>query len=220
VKDEIYGSRLVLFAPLYISNHCRNECLYCAFRATNKALHRRALTQEEVANEVRVLVNQGHKRLLLVAGESYPDADGLDYILKAIDTVYATRTGRGEIRRVNVNIAPLSVDDFRRIKARNIGTYQLFQETYTAPPTPGSPGRCEAQLRLARDRVRPGDAGWDRRCRRGGALRLHDWKFEVLRCCGMRSTWRRGSASGRTPSACRASSRRWGQAWRAGRAAR
>ena len=129
VKDEIYGNRLVLFAPLYISNLCRNECSYCAFRAANQELKRRVLTQPEIAAEVKVLINQGHKRVLLVAGESYP-AEGFEYILKAIDTIYQTKSGRGEIRRVNVNIAPLTVEQFKSLKAAGIGTYQLFQETY------------------------------------------------------------------------------------------
>jgi 2-iminoacetate synthase len=129
VKEEIYGRRLVLFAPLYISNLCGNECLYCAFRAKNQTLKRRALTQEEIASEVRTLVEQGHKRVLLVAGESYPK-EGFSYVLKSIATVYATKSGNGEVRRVNVNVAPLSLDEFRELKAAQIGTYQVFQETY------------------------------------------------------------------------------------------
>lgn len=129
VKTIIYGQRLVLFAPLYISNLCGNECLYCAFRATNKALVRRALTQQEIAREVEILINQGHKRILLVAGESYPK-EGFEYVLNSIRTIYNTKTPKGEIRRVNVNVAPLSIDDFKRLKAEKIGTYQIFQETY------------------------------------------------------------------------------------------
>ncbi|MFC1763015.1 [FeFe] hydrogenase H-cluster radical SAM maturase HydG [Planctomycetota bacterium] len=128
-KEEIYGQRLVIFAPLYISNLCANECLYCAFRARNKDVKRLALDQEEVAAEAKVLVDQGHKRVLLVAGESYP-REGFQYILKAIETIYATRSGNGEIRRVNVNVAPLSLDEFKQLKAAEIGTYQIFQETY------------------------------------------------------------------------------------------
>jgi 2-iminoacetate synthase len=128
-KEIIYGRRLVLFAPLYISNLCNNECSYCAFRIKNNEVNRRALSQEEIAREVRFLIDQGHKRILLVAGEAYPQ-EGLDYILKAIDTIYATRHGNGEIRRVNANLAPLSVDEFKRLKSAKIGTYQLFQETY------------------------------------------------------------------------------------------
>ena len=129
VKERIYGRRLVLFAPLYISNLCGNECLYCAFRARNPAVQRRALTQAEIAHETRLLVEQGHKRILLVAGESYA-SDGLSYVLRSIETIYSVRSGRGEIRRVNVNVAPLTVDEFRALKATGIGTFQLFQETY------------------------------------------------------------------------------------------
>lgn len=129
VKDEIYGKRLVIFAPLYISNLCANECLYCAFRARNTAIKRRALTQAEIAEETRILVRQGHKRVLLVAGESYP-REGFSYVLKSIETVYSIHEGAGEIRRVNVNVAPLSLEEFKQLKATNIGTYQLFQETY------------------------------------------------------------------------------------------
>lgn len=129
VKEQIYGKRLVLFAPLYISNMCGNECLYCAFRARNKLVDRVALTQEQIAREVQILVEQGHKRILLVAGESYPN-EGFNYILKSIATIYATTSGPGEIRRVNANIAPLTVDEFRQLHAAKIGTYQLFQETY------------------------------------------------------------------------------------------
>jgi 2-iminoacetate synthase len=129
VKDTIYGKRLVLFAPLYISNLCANECLYCAFRATNKDLVRRSLTQKEIANEVENLISQGHKRILLVAGESYPK-EGFSYVLNAIKTIYDVKSEHGEIRRVNVNVAPLDVDEFKLLKNEKIGTYQIFQETY------------------------------------------------------------------------------------------
>lgn len=129
VKNTIYGKRLVLFAPLYISNLCANECLYCAFRATNKAIIRRSLTQEEIAREVEILISQGHKRILMVAGESYP-REGFPYVLKSVQTIYDVKSEHGEIRRVNVNVAPLSVDEFRQLKAEKIGTYQIFQETY------------------------------------------------------------------------------------------
>lgn len=132
VKESIYGNRLVLFSPLYISNLCRNDCQYCAFRVRNKNIQRRVLTQEEIAEEVRQLVRTGHKRILLVAGEAYPQ-EGLDYIFKSIATAYGIRDGNGEIRRVNVNIAPLTVEEFRELKASKIGTYQLFQETYHLP---------------------------------------------------------------------------------------
>jgi 2-iminoacetate synthase len=129
VKETIYGKRLVLFAPLYISNLCANECLYCAFRATNKDIVRNALTQKHIAREVEVLIKQGHKRILMVAGESYPNL-GFQYILDSIKTIYSVKTEHGEIRRVNVNIAPLTTDEFRLLKGAGIGTYQIFQETY------------------------------------------------------------------------------------------
>lgn len=129
VKDAIYGTRLVLFAPLYISNLCTNDCLYCAFRVRNKELKRRALTQDEIRHEVEILVDQGHKRILLVAGESYPK-QGFQYVLDSVATIYDVKRGNGEIRRVNVNVAPLTIDEFHALKATGIGTYQLFQETY------------------------------------------------------------------------------------------
>lgn len=129
VKETIYGRRLVLFAPLYISNLCSNECLYCAFRARNKEVKRRVLTQPEIYQEVEELVKQGHKRVLLVAGESYPK-EGFSYVLKSIETIYSVKVGPGEVRRVNVNVAPLTLEEFKQLKAARIGTYQLFQETY------------------------------------------------------------------------------------------
>lgn len=129
VKETIYGKRLVLFAPLYISNLCANECLYCAFRATNKDIQRHALSQDHIAREVEVLINQGHKRVLLVAGESYPKK-GFQYVLDSIRTIYGVKNEHGEIRRVNINVAPLDTHEFKQLKDEGIGTYQIFQETY------------------------------------------------------------------------------------------
>ena len=104
IKEIIYGKRLVIFAPLYISNYCKNECLYCAFRASNKDLHRKALNQEEISEEVKLLLQQGHKRILIVAGESYSPHEGLQYILDVIVIKYATKIPN-EVCRVNVNLA-------------------------------------------------------------------------------------------------------------------
>lgn len=132
VKEEIYGNRIVLFAPLYISNLCSNECLYCAFRRSNKEAIRRALNPDEIWQETKILLRQGHKRVLMVAGEAYPGS-GIDYVLEFIDAIYGAEENGSRIRRVNVNLAPLSVEDFRRLKERNIGTFQLFQETYHRP---------------------------------------------------------------------------------------
>lgn len=132
VKDSIYGSRLVLFAPLYISNLCKNDCAYCAFRISNRNVKRRALTMDEIRTETEFLLKTGQKRVLLVSGEAYPH-NGLEYVLDAIATVYAAKDGKNTIRRLNVNIAPLEVDDFRRLKEAQIGTYQIFQEIYHEP---------------------------------------------------------------------------------------
>ncbi len=129
VKETIYGKRLVIFAPLYISNLCKNECLYCAFRATNKEIVRSVLSQKQIANEVKALIGQGQKRVLLVAGESYPK-EGFQYVLDSIKTIYDVKTEHGEVRRVNVNVAPLKTEEFMELKKSGIGTYQIFQETY------------------------------------------------------------------------------------------
>jgi 2-iminoacetate synthase len=180
VKETIYGRRLVLFAPLYVSNFCSNECLYCAFRARNQEVKRRALTQAEIETEVRTLVQEGHKRILLVAGEQYPDGD-FGYILDAIDTIYRTKSGKGEIRRVNVNIAPLETEEFRQLKARGIGTYQLFQETYH-PETYRRvhlAGKKRDYLWRLTVMDRAMEAGIDD-VGIGVLFGLHDWRFEVL----------------------------------------
>lgn len=129
VKDAIYGRRMVFFAPLYVSNVCANNCLYCGFRKDNKGLVRRVLDLDEIRREVEILLSEGHKRVLLVAGE-HLTLSGIDYIEKAVAVVYHTKVGDASIRRVNVNCAPLSVEDFKRLKACAIGTYQCFQETY------------------------------------------------------------------------------------------
>lgn len=129
VKELIYGKRIVLFAPLYLSNYCTNNCLYCGFRRDNKSLVRKKLTPDEALEEAKNLMIQGHKRLLLVAGEDVSEIK-LDYIEEIIAKIYETKVGDGEIRRININIAPLSIEDFKRLKSFNIGTYQSFQETY------------------------------------------------------------------------------------------
>jgi len=180
VKDTIYGRRLVLFAPLYVSNMCANECTYCAFRARNRAVVRRALSQEEIAQEVRILIDQGHKRALLVAGESYP-REGFSYVLECVDTIYSVTHGNGEIRRVNVNVAPLTLDEFRALGERKIGTYQLFQETYhhqTYASVHLSGKKRDYDWRVtAMDRAMEAginDVGI------GVLFGLFDWRFEVL----------------------------------------
>ncbi len=129
VKEKIYGNRLVLFAPLYITNLCINNCLYCAFRRDNKELKRKTLTIDEIREETEFLVRQGQKRVLLVCGE-HPKKTGLEFIGEAIKTIYGVKINGGNIRRLNVNTAPMSIDDFKTLKSFGIGTYQCFQETY------------------------------------------------------------------------------------------
>lgn len=129
VKEKIYGNRLVLFAPLYVTNLCINNCLYCAFRKDNKDLKRKTLTLDEIKTETEFLVKQGHKRVLLVAGE-HPKKSDINFIGEAIDTVYKVNINGGNIRRLNVNSAPMTVDGFKTLKSFGIGTYQCFQETY------------------------------------------------------------------------------------------
>jgi 2-iminoacetate synthase len=180
IKEEIYGSRLVFFAPLYISNRCSNECTYCAFRATNTGLTRRTLTQEEIAGETRILIRQGHKRVLVVAGEALPPR-GFQYIIDTINTIYDTRIGPGEIRRVNVNLAPQSVSRFKLLKDAGIGTFQLFQETYHRPTYAAVHLRGKKRdydwRATAFDRAM--EAGIDD-VGMGILFGLYDWRFEVL----------------------------------------
>lgn len=128
IKELIYGNRLVIFAPLYLSNSCINNCLYCGFRHDNKDVERKTLRENEIKREVGELESQGHKRLLLVASED-KEVD-INYLEEAIKTVYETKDKRGAIRRVNINSAPMGLDEFKRLKKTGIGTYQLFQETY------------------------------------------------------------------------------------------
>ena len=182
VKEEIYGRRMVLFAPLYISNVCGNDCTYCAFRSANKALPRTALDRDGIRADVRELVKQGHKRLLMVAGEGYAASrGGFDYVLDAIRAVYDVTEEHGHIRRLNVNLAPLTGEEFVLLKQAEIGTYQLFQETYHRD--------TYAAVHLS-GKKRDFDwraTGLDRAMRAGiddvgmGVLfGLHDWRFEIL----------------------------------------
>ncbi|MFQ5427655.1 MAG: [FeFe] hydrogenase H-cluster radical SAM maturase HydG [Thermodesulfobacteriota bacterium] len=128
LKKEIYGERLVLFAPLYISNYCVNDCEYCGFHSRNTSPRKR-LTPSGITAEVKALIEMGHKRLLVECGED-PARNTMDYVIEAISAIYKTKSGNSGIRRVNVNMAPPSLPGFRRLKETGIGTYQLFQETY------------------------------------------------------------------------------------------
>jgi 2-iminoacetate synthase len=181
IKDAIYGRRIVLFAPLYYSNLCVNNCLYCGFRCEHSQARRR-LSADEVAAETRVLLAQGHKRLLVIGGEE-PGPAGLAHLLEVIETVYSTRAPgvRGGIRRVNVESAPFDVDGFRRLREAQIGTYVLFQETYDretyrrvhpSGPKADYDGRLAAMDRAMTAGL--GDVGI------GALFGLHDHREEVL----------------------------------------
>lgn len=129
LKNKLYGNRIVLFAPLYLSNYCINGCVYCPYHGKNRTIPRRKLTQDEIRQEVIALQKMGHKRLALEAGE-HPVYNTMDYYLESIKTIYDTRVGNGAIRRVNINIAATEVENYRRLHEAGIGTYILFQETY------------------------------------------------------------------------------------------
>jgi 2-iminoacetate synthase len=129
IKKDFYGNRIVLFAPLYLSNYCVNGCVYCPYHMKNKHIARKKMTQDEIRREVIALQDMGHKRLAIEAGED-PVNNPLEYILESIDTIYSIKHKNGAIRRVNVNIAATTVENYRRLKDAGIGTYILFQETY------------------------------------------------------------------------------------------
>lgn len=180
LKREVYGNRIVLFAPLYIGNHCVNDCLYCGFRRSLTSTVRRTLSDAELVQEVKSLEAEGHKRLILVYGES--PAYSPEFIAHTVEVVYATKNGHGEIRRVNINAAPLDIEGFKTVKQAGIGTYQIFQETYHkatyAQYHPANTLKGNFMWRLD---------GMDRAYQAGcddmgiGALfGLYDWRFEVM----------------------------------------
>lgn len=179
IKEKIYGKRLVLFAPLYISNYCVNNCRYCGYRCSN-AFERRKLTMDEIAQEVEILESLGHKRLALETGEDDKNCP-IEYILEAIDKIYRVRKDNGNIRRINVNIAATTVEDYKKLKEAGIGTYVLFQETYHretyAYMHPSGPKRDYDWHTLAMDRAM--EAGIDD-VGLGVLFGLYDYKFEVL----------------------------------------
>ena len=180
LKRDVYGRRIVLFAPLYIGNDCVNDCAYCGFRRSNPEAVRRTLSPEELRPQVEALENVGHKRLILVFGE-HPRYDA-EFIAECVRTAYATRVGQGEIRRVNINAAPLDDEGYRLIKAAGIGTYQVFQETYHHETYARChpPGTRKADYPFRLDALsRAMEAGCDD-VGIGALFGLHDWRFEVL----------------------------------------
>ncbi|MBB3187816.1 [FeFe] hydrogenase H-cluster radical SAM maturase HydG [Microbacter margulisiae] len=179
LKRTIYGNRIVLFAPLYIGNYCSNNCIYCGFRTSNSKAIRKTLTDDEIISEVTALEDDGQKRLILVYGE-YPQYSP-EFIAHTVKLAYSVKKGNGEIRRVNINAAPLDIDGFRTVKTAGIGTYQIFQETYhpEAYKTYHLSGRkTDYAYRLtALDRAQ--EAGIDD-VGIGALFGLYDWRFEVL----------------------------------------
>lgn len=176
VKNKVYGKRVVLFAPLYTSNECTNNCLYCGFRRDNKELHRKTLTIDEIVTEAKALEAQGHKRILLICGE-HPAKTGVKHLTDAMDAVYKA----GDIRRINVEAAPMKIEDYRQLKEHGIGTYVIFQETYNREVYKKMHPvglKADFDWRItAIDRAFEGgidDVGI------GALLGLYDYRFEVL----------------------------------------
>ena len=129
IKERFYGNRVVMFAPLYLSNYCVNGCVYCPYHLKNKTIRRKKLTRDEIRAETIALQDMGHKRLALETGE-HPTMNPIEYVLDAIETIYSIKHKNGAIRRVNVNVAATTVENYRKLKEAGIGTYILFQETY------------------------------------------------------------------------------------------
>jgi 2-iminoacetate synthase len=179
LKQRVYGERIVLFAPLYIGNLCSNNCVYCGFKASNLSVKRITLNREQLIQQVSALENAGHKRLILVYGE-HPAYDA-HFIAETVGIVYSVKSGRGEIRRLNVNAAPLDIEGFRIVKDARIGTYQIFQETYhegTYRKVHPAGIKQDYNWRLtALDRAQ--EAGIDD-VGIGALFGLYDWRFEVL----------------------------------------
>jgi 2-iminoacetate synthase len=180
LKREVYGNRIVLFAPLYVGNECVNDCRYCGFRRSNRAAVRRTLDPAELRRQIEALETKGHKRLILVFGE-HPRYDA-EFIARCVRTTYETRIGRGRIRRVNINAAPLDHEGYRTVKEAGIGTYQIFQETYHhdtyARMHPAETRKGDYLYRLD-GLSRAMEAGCDD-VGIGALFGLYDWRFEVL----------------------------------------
>ncbi|HBC89271.1 MAG TPA: [FeFe] hydrogenase H-cluster radical SAM maturase HydG [Lentisphaeria bacterium] len=180
LKKDVYGNRIVIFAPLYIGNYCINDCAYCAFRKSLRTTVRKTLSQEELIAQIEALEDNGHKRLILVFGE-HPDYTP-GFIADTVRKVYTIRKGHGEIRRVNINAAPMDHDGFRKVKAAGIGTYQIFQETYHhstyAKMHPAH--TCKGDYLWRLDGLsRAFESGCDD-MGLGALFGLYGWKFEVL----------------------------------------
>ncbi|MEI7542543.1 MAG: [FeFe] hydrogenase H-cluster radical SAM maturase HydG [bacterium] len=180
VKNEVYGNRIVLFAPMYLSNECVNDCVYCGFRESNEAINHKVLSYEEIKEEVKAFTSVGHKRVLAVYGEG-PESDA-KYIAGSMKAIYAAKFGKDEIRRVNVNAAPQFVDEYKLIKQAQIGTYQIFQETYNKERFKQLHGKDHIKS-IYKWRLfalhRAQEAGISD-VAIGALFGIYDWKFEVL----------------------------------------
>ena len=180
LKRDVYGNRIVLFAPLYIGNKCMNDCVYCAFRASNPEQVRRTLDEADLTAEVEAMLDLGHKRTIIVFGEHVDYSP--EYIGKCVEHIYTIKRGNSTLRRVNVNAAPLDHEGYKIVKAAGIGTYQVFQETYHRP----------TYAKMHPPKTRKGDFNWrlDSHARAleagtddvgiGALIGLHDWKYETL----------------------------------------
>jgi len=179
LKERIYGNRIVLFAPLYVGNECINDCVYCGFRISNKECHRATLSHADLVAETQALVETGHKRLIMVYGE-HPMYSP-EFIAETVQTVYDTKYHKGEIRRVNINAAPMDIEGFRTVKSVGIGTYQIFQETYHEESYkklhPKGPKSSFLWRLDGLDRAM--QAGIDD-LGIGALMGLYDWRFEVM----------------------------------------
>jgi len=179
IKKEIYGERLVFFAPLYTSDFCVNDCQYCSFHASNKDAIRNKLTMQEIEEQVKFLINMGHKRILLECGE-HPTKNNIGYVVSVINKIYSVKTQKGNIRRINVNIAATTVENYQKLKKAHIGTYQLFQETYHRETFKKlHKGPKQDYNRQITAHIRAFKAGIDD-LGIGVLFGLYDWKFEVL----------------------------------------
>lgn len=179
VKKRVYDNRIVTFAPLYLSNFCINSCLYCAFRKENKKAKRRRLTLEEVKKETGSLVSTGHKRLIVVYGEHL--LSDIDYMVDTIRIIYETKIGNGEIRRVNVNAAPMTVEKLKRLKEAGIGTYQVFQETYHHKTYKRvHPAGIKSNYKWRLYALHRAQAAGIDDVAIGALFDLYDWRFEVM----------------------------------------
>jgi 2-iminoacetate synthase len=181
VKNTIYGKRVVMFVPLYISNVCANSCLYCGFAANNKLTVRKKLSPKEIKEQAEILLKRGHKRILIVSGEMTSSKENIDYYVDAVKAIYNAEYKDNKIKRVNINVAPMNIEQFKRLKQSGIGTYQIFQETYhdatyrklhIAGVKSDPDNRLDAIDNAFKSGI--GDIGI------GPLLGLYDYRFEIL----------------------------------------